>query len=153
MMNEPFIFTILTWQALLFAKLQGLQSIYSDHVFILSRLSQSFGNGEILELLSCTSSQQCFAISLTHTFYQTVVSDTGDFAAIAKFKPQEATTNISLILEAYNKPEYAPLLEVAVEYGKDKGGNLDNRADMMLDRLLVEYGVKLLKAVPGRVSI
>ena len=49
----------------------------------------------------------------------TVVCDSGDFATIGKYKPQDATTNPSLILAASKKPEYAKLIDVAVDYGKD----------------------------------
>ena len=49
----------------------------------------------------------------------TVVCDSGDFATIGKYKPQDATTNPSLILAASKKPEYAKLMDVAVAYGKD----------------------------------
>ena len=49
----------------------------------------------------------------------TVVCDSGDFATIGKYKPQDATTNPSLILAASKKPEYAKLMDVAVVYGKD----------------------------------
>lgn len=52
--------------------------------------------------------------------YTTVVADTGDFEAIAKFKPQDATTNPSLILAASQKPQYAHLLTNAIEFGKSK---------------------------------
>lgn len=48
----------------------------------------------------------------------TVVCDSGDFATIGKYKPQDATTNPSLILAASKKPEYAKLIDVAIEYGK-----------------------------------
>ena len=48
----------------------------------------------------------------------TVVCDSGDFATIGKYKPQDATTNPSLILAASKKSEYAKLMDVAVEYGK-----------------------------------
>ena len=50
----------------------------------------------------------------------TVVADSGDFATIAKYKPQDATTNPSLILAASKKSEYAKLIDNAVAYGKDK---------------------------------
>jgi transaldolase len=82
----------------------------------------------------------------------TVVCDSGDFATIAKYKPQDATTNPSLILAASKKPEYAKLMDVAVAYGKDHGGNLDEKVDAALDRLLVEFGKEILKIVPGKVS-
>jgi transaldolase len=52
--------------------------------------------------------------------FTTVVADTGDFEAIAKFKPQDATTNPSLILAASQKPQYAHLLTNAIEFGKSK---------------------------------
>jgi len=82
----------------------------------------------------------------------TVVCDSGDFATISKYKPQDATTNPSLILAASKKPEYAKLMDVAVEYGKDHGSNLDEKVDATLDRLLVEFGKEILKIVPGKVS-
>lgn len=49
----------------------------------------------------------------------TVVCDSGDFATIGKYKPQDATTNPSLILAASKKAEYAELIDAAVKYGKD----------------------------------
>ena len=49
----------------------------------------------------------------------TVVCDSGDFATIGKYKPQDATTNPSLILAASKKKEYAKLIDAAVAYGKD----------------------------------
>jgi transaldolase len=82
----------------------------------------------------------------------TVVSDSGDFASIGKYKPQDATTNPSLILAASKKPEYAKLMDVAVAYGKEHGSTLDEKVDATLDRLLVEFGKEILAIVPGRVS-
>ncbi|KAH8169881.1 transaldolase/Fructose-6-phosphate aldolase domain-containing protein [Sarocladium implicatum] len=81
-----------------------------------------------------------------------VVSDSGDFASIAKYKPQDATTNPSLILAASKKPEYAKLIDVAVDYAKDKGSDIDSKVDAALDRLLVEFGKEILKIIPGKVS-
>jgi len=81
-----------------------------------------------------------------------VVCDSGDFATIEKYKPQDATTNPSLILAASKKPEYAKLIDVAVEYGKQKGKDLDDKVDHAIDRLLVEFGKEILKIVPGKVS-
>jgi transaldolase len=52
--------------------------------------------------------------------YTTVVADTGDFESIAKFKPQDATTNPSLILQASLKPQYNHLVENAIHFGKAK---------------------------------
>jgi transaldolase len=76
----------------------------------------------------------------------TVVADTGDFLQLAQFRPQDATTNPSLILKAVQKPDYAPLLQqTMVEHGK---------VDLALamDHLLVRFGCEILKHVPGRVS-
>ncbi|QSZ35390.1 hypothetical protein DSL72_008260 [Monilinia vaccinii-corymbosi] len=82
----------------------------------------------------------------------TVVSDSGDFASIAKYKPQDATTNPSLILAASKKAEYAKLIDTAVAYGKQQEGDLEKKTDATLDRLLVEFGKEILKVVPGKVS-
>jgi len=82
----------------------------------------------------------------------TVVCDSGDFATIAKYKPQDATTNPSLILAASKKPEYAKLMDAAVEYGKAHGKDIDDQVDATLDRLLVEFGKEILAIVPGKVS-
>lgn len=81
-----------------------------------------------------------------------VVSDSGDFESIDTYKPQDATTNPSLILAAANKPAYARLIEVAVLYGKSKGGSLENQTNAAMDRLLVEFGKEILAIIPGRVS-
>lgn len=74
------------------------------------------------------------------------------FTAIAKYKPQDATTNPSLILAASKKPEYQKLINAAVEYGKKQGGSIDSQVDHALDRLLVEFGKEILNIVPGKVS-
>jgi transaldolase len=83
---------------------------------------------------------------------QTVVSDSGDFASIAKYKPQDATTNPSLILAASKKADYAKLIDIAVEYGKSHGKDIEEKTDATLDRLLVEFGKEILQIVPGKVS-
>ncbi|OJD14177.1 transaldolase [Blastomyces percursus] len=82
----------------------------------------------------------------------TVVCDSGDFATIDKYKPQDATTNPSLILAASKKPEYAKLVDSAVAYGKENGKTLDEKVDATLDRLLVEFGKEILQIIPGKVS-
>lgn len=82
----------------------------------------------------------------------TVVSDSGDFASIGKYKPQDATTNPSLILAASKKVEYEKLQDVALEYGRAHGSTVDEKVDATLDRLLVEFGKEILKIVPGKVS-
>ena len=78
--------------------------------------------------------------------FTTVVADTGDFQSIKQFTPQDATTNPSLILKAVQKPEYRPLLEQAIR---------DFPAlpvDGVIDRVLVAFGLEILKIIPGRVS-
>jgi len=82
----------------------------------------------------------------------TVVCDSGDFATIDKYKPQDATTNPSLILAASKKEEYAKLIDAAVEYGKKHGKNIDEQVDATLDNLLVQFGKEILNIVPGKVS-
>ncbi|RAK98903.1 sedoheptulose-7-phosphate:D-glyceraldehyde-3-phosphate transaldolase TAL1 [Aspergillus ibericus CBS 121593] len=81
-----------------------------------------------------------------------VVCDSGDFATIGKYKPQDATTNPSLILAASKKPEYASLIDAAVAKGKTEGKTVDEQVDATLDRLLVEFGKKILEIIPGKVS-
>ncbi|MBA4330003.1 MAG: transaldolase [Polaromonas sp.] len=78
--------------------------------------------------------------------FTTVVADTGDFKQLDAFKPQDATTNPSLILKAVQKPEYQPLL--AETMGKFRGRALDET----MDRLLVRFGCEILSIIPGRVS-
>jgi transaldolase len=78
--------------------------------------------------------------------FTTVVADTGDFRQLAQFKPQDATTNPSLILKAVQKPEYTPLLQQTVERFRKQP------LDEVMDRLLVRFGCEILGLVPGRVS-
>ena len=73
-------------------------------------------------------------------------------AAIAKYKPQDATTNPSLILAATKKPEYAALLDAAISHVKSTKGSIDQKVDDALDHLLVQFGKKILEIVPGKVS-
>jgi hypothetical protein len=72
--------------------------------------------------------------------------------AIGKYKPQDATTNPSLILAATKKPEYAALLDAAVSTAKAEGGSLNEQVDTALDNLLVQFGKKILEIIPGKVS-
>ena len=84
--------------------------------------------------------------------HTTVVADTGDFEAMKEFMPQDATTNPSLILQAANKAEYRPLIDQAI--AELKGGSFSGQAltDAVLDRILILFGLEILKIVPGRVS-
>ena len=78
--------------------------------------------------------------------YTKVVADTGDFEAMKAYKPQDATTNPSLILAASQKAEYKTLFDKAVADGKSGGVNA------VMDNLVVAFGLEILKIVPGRVS-
>lgn len=84
--------------------------------------------------------------------FTTVVADTGDFESMRIYRPQDATTNPSLILQAAAKPEYRHLVERAI--GELKSSNLGGAAltDAILDRILILFGLEILKIVPGRVS-
>jgi len=82
-----------------------------------------------------------------------VVSDTGDFEQIAKFKPLDATTNPSLVYSASLLPQYQHLVDDAVKYGKLNGGSLLSRqTEIALDRLAILFGLEILQIIPGRVS-
>ncbi len=81
-----------------------------------------------------------------------VVADTGDFATLKQFAPQDATTNPTLILKAAQMPEYRALLDQAVAEHKNSPGTVAVRVGRVLDTLLVLFGIEILKIVPGRVS-
>jgi transaldolase len=87
--------------------------------------------------------------------YTTVVSDTGDFHAIKQFRPQDATTNPSLIAAAAEKPEYAPIVDdVLKQVRKDAGPGVSDKevAAKAFRPLEVAFGLKILEIIPGRVS-
>ena len=79
--------------------------------------------------------------------FTTVVADTGDFVSMKEFAPQDATTNPSLILKAAGMPDYAHLVDKAIA---DAGSSAT--VGQIIDRLLVVFGLEILKLVPGRVS-
>ena len=81
-----------------------------------------------------------------------VVADTGDFAAIAEYKPEDATTNPSLLFKAAQMPQYRELVEDAVSFGLAKGADSAGQARWTMDKLAVNFGAEILKIVPGRVS-
>jgi len=81
-----------------------------------------------------------------------VVADTGDFESMKAYKPQDATTNPSLILQAVSKPEYGHLLDQAVADRKNSGLTGAKRVEDVIDHVLVSFGLEILKIVPGRVS-
>ncbi|WP_322104933.1 transaldolase [Paraburkholderia sp. J41] len=78
--------------------------------------------------------------------YTTVVADTGDFQQFVQYKPQDATTNPSLILKAVQKDEYRPLLEKTVR------DHASESLESIIDHLLIAFGTEILKIIPGRVS-
>jgi transaldolase len=85
----------------------------------------------------------------------TIVSDTGDFNAVRQYKPQDATTNPSLIMAAAQMSEYHPLVDDALAWAKkDAGadGTKDGIIKRAIDRLSVEFGLRILQIIPGRVS-
>ena len=79
-----------------------------------------------------------------------VVADTGDIEAIARFHPLDATTNPSLLLKAAALPAYAPLVDAAL--ARARGDDADARVADACDRLAVAIGGEILKLIPGRVS-
>src|SRR5580692_10106503 len=87
--------------------------------------------------------------------YTTVVADTGDFDAMEKFRPTDATTNPSLITAAAQLPQYQPIVdEVLKQARNDKGESGSDRdvANLAFQRLAIAFGRKILAIVPGRVS-
>jgi transaldolase len=81
-----------------------------------------------------------------------VVADTGDFESMRAFKPQDATTNPSLILQAATKPEYAYILDKVIADRKGSGLTGSAQIEDVIDHVLVAFGLEILKIVPGRVS-
>ena len=81
-----------------------------------------------------------------------VVADSGDFESIKEFKPLDATTNPSLIYAAALDSKYAHLLDETIAYTRKISGHNQVRLNLTLDRLIVAFGLEILKIVPGRVS-
>jgi len=84
--------------------------------------------------------------------YTTVVADTGDIEAIARHRPQDATTNPSLLFHAAQLPAYRHLVGEATELALRRGGSHEEMAAEFIDQLFVLFGSEILKVVPGRVS-
>jgi len=78
-----------------------------------------------------------------------VVADTGDFESLHQYHPTDSTTNPSLIYAASQQPQYKHLIDEAIRYGKGKN---QNQIDHILDKVFVNFGLEILKIVPGRVS-
>jgi transaldolase len=81
-----------------------------------------------------------------------VVADTGDIDLIRQFRPEDCTTNPSLILKAAQKAEYAHLVDEAVRWAARKAGTKEAKVAAACDRIAVNFGEALLKLIPGRVS-
>jgi len=84
--------------------------------------------------------------------FTTVVADTGDFATLKQYAPQDATTNPSLIFKAAQMPEYKAVVDKAIADAKKAGATGQRLLDEVMDCLLIAFGVEILKIVPGRVS-
>jgi len=84
--------------------------------------------------------------------WTTVVADTGDIAAIAAHKPQDATTNPSLLLHAAQQPQYQNLVDDALNFALRASEDRAARSVAFMDRLFIDFGCEILKIVPGRVS-
>lgn len=84
--------------------------------------------------------------------FTTVVADTGDFNTLAAYKPQDSTTNPSLVYAAAQLPAYKSLVDDAVKYAKEKGKSKEEQVSLAIDKLFVNFGIEILKIVPGRVS-
>ncbi|MDR5907739.1 transaldolase [Franzmannia qiaohouensis] len=81
-----------------------------------------------------------------------VVADTGDLDAIKRYQPQDATTNPSLILKAFELPGYQELIDDVLSETRNEGTDLVDRAKRSVDRLAVAMGSEIASVVPGRVS-
>src|SRR5579864_126880 len=84
--------------------------------------------------------------------YTTVVADTGDIEAIHRHRPQDATTNPSLLYHAAQMPAYQHLVEEAAERASALGGSHQQMAEEFIDQMFVLFGSEILKVIPGRVS-
>jgi transaldolase len=83
--------------------------------------------------------------------YTTVVADTGDIEAIAEYRPQDATTNPSLLLKAAQQPRYRHLVDAALGEA-ERESDETARTEAFMDHLSIAFGGEILKIVPGRVS-
>src|SRR5438477_4472682 len=81
-----------------------------------------------------------------------VVADTADFESIKDFKPQDATTNPSLVYAATQKEQYGHLIEQVLANRKNSGLTGQAQIEDICDHLLVQFGTDILEIVPGRVS-
>jgi transaldolase len=81
-----------------------------------------------------------------------VVADTGDIEAIARYRPQDATTNPSLLYKAAQMPQYQGIVQDAVAFAQSTETESEAQLDACLDKLAVGFGKEILQIIPGRVS-
>src|SRR6516162_6643735 len=81
-----------------------------------------------------------------------IVADTADFESMKEFKPQDATTNPSLVYAATQKEQYGHLLAQVLRDRKSSGLSGHRQIEDICDHLLVQFGTDILEIVPGRVS-
>ncbi|MXP66574.1 transaldolase [Pantoea sp. Nvir] len=84
--------------------------------------------------------------------FTTVVADSGDIESVRKYRPEDATTNPSLILNAACLESYQHLIKDAIDYAKKQGGNKKTKIINASDKVAINLGIEILKNIPGRVS-
>ncbi len=84
--------------------------------------------------------------------YSVVVADTGDIEAIRTYRPTDATTNPTLLLDAAAQAQYRPLLEDALSHGRRQATTEQGCLEAAMDKLAVNIGAEILRLIPGRVS-
>jgi len=82
-----------------------------------------------------------------------VVADTGDFDKLKALKPQDSTTNPTLLYKAFQLPAYKGLVDDAINFAKKQEGGKEAQISAAVDKLFINFGVEILKVVPGRVSM
>ncbi|QCI20833.1 transaldolase [Buchnera aphidicola (Hyperomyzus lactucae)] len=90
-------------------------------------------------------------LQLLKTF-STIVADTSDIDSICKYKPEDATTNPSLILQAVKSSKNQKFVDQAITYAKKKGGLYKDKIINASDKILVDLGIEILKYIPGYIS-
>ncbi|CAH2325345.1 transaldolase [Pelobates cultripes] len=93
-----------------------------------------------------------FVLLAVQKIYIIMILSLKDHYTIEEYKPQDATTNPSLILAAAQMPDYQDLVKEAIKYGKKLGGTEAEQIDNIMDKLFVLFGCEILKIIPGRVS-
>ncbi|MGR3973463.1 MAG: transaldolase [Candidatus Rhabdochlamydia sp.] len=82
----------------------------------------------------------------------TIVADTGEIEAVKKYRPTDTTTNPSLILAAASQDEYQFLIDSAIHQGSQMKGSSAQQLEQILDQVGVNFGIEILKMIPGRIS-